>query len=804
MNDMPMTALVVARFLWLLIAYTGVTVGLPAVMFRKILKGRRLAEQFLMCYTFGNFYMINIVFVLQLLHISNFFTLTTMTIVLSLLIWKWVNRVSLKQRAITIANAIQRFLRGSMGARLLLSNIKEFCFHGLKHFMKIFYEKVIKHPIRFWLLMMVLGMLFWIYGRQIVLAYGYRASDIPVHMSWINEMSRGNLFSNGVYPFGYHCTIYYLHAMFRMDTYAILCEFFLVQIIYAHLVPLAMLKLLCKTNYMPYASMSVYILGNFWAIQTYSRYSSTLPQEFGMIFIVPSIYFLIRFFQTKKEDLEKKETTWYLQCFAMAFGLTLAIHFYGTMIAGLCCVGIGLGFFFRFFRKEYFFRIMKTGILSVIIAVLPMVIAFVGGTPLQGSLGWGMSVINGGSNKEDEEEIQEEQPEVTTEANSDAQSSGEKQTVTITNSDGSTQEVDVSDLPSAGGDGSPTEVVEEPKISMQERMKNAVVSMKDRIKEFIISLDEKYEKYEDLICYLILASFVVLIGMGSLLCILKQTAYGGMLLSMGLCMVIMTFLLCAGIFGLIQLMDPARCSIYYTYLLSQTIFIMVDGALYLAMPLKKLHILRNGVSFVIVLTLVVGLLQKDMIKHLSFEPSFVRNESIVCMSNIIHDNEDKTWTIVSANDETQMGLDHGWHYEINNFLKEMDYLEKDTKITIPTQFVYFFIEKIPLDYAIPYENSGQSISTKGASRTLPNIGVIGTYEGIYQGEYRWVTMSKMYEWAKAFKEQYPNDLKVYYETDQFICYKVEQNMYHQYNFAIDYGYNQKMTKEKAKGAKSKS
>ena len=115
-----------------------------------------------------------------------------------------------------------------------------------------------------------------------------------------------------------------------------------------------------------------------------------------MIFVIPSIYFLIRFFQIPKQKLANKETRLTLQCFAMAFSLTLAIHFYGTMIAGLCCIGIACGFCFRFLRKEYFRRIMFTGICSVFLAVLPMGIAFATGTPLQGSLGWGLSVINGG------------------------------------------------------------------------------------------------------------------------------------------------------------------------------------------------------------------------------------------------------------------------------------------------------------------------------------------------------------------------------------------------------------------------
>ena len=117
-----------------------------------------------------------------------------------------------------------------------------------------------------------------------------------------------------------------------------------------------------------------------------------------MIFVIPSVYFLIRFFQTEKEESEKQRNQdLFCGCFALAFSLTLAIHFYGTMIAGLCCIGIAVGFCTRFLNKEYFRRIMVTGIISVFLAVLPMGIAFAGGTPLQGSLGWGLSVINGDS-----------------------------------------------------------------------------------------------------------------------------------------------------------------------------------------------------------------------------------------------------------------------------------------------------------------------------------------------------------------------------------------------------------------------
>ena len=792
-----MTTLVILRFLGIFAVYTGVTLALPALMFRRILRGRSLAEQFLMCYTFGNFYIINIVFLLQLLHISNFFTLAGLTAVLSIVIGGRVNRIPLKQQAGNTWHLFGKLLRGRMKLKSAIFLFLGKCAEGIKRLVKFFYRHIVKNPIQSMLLLGIGVCLCWIYGRQIILVYGYRASDIPVHMSWINEMSRGKIFAKGVYPFGFHCMIYYLHAVFRFDTYVILCQFFFAQVIFLHLVLLAMLKQLCKTKYIPYIGTFVFLLGNFWSGQTYSRFYATLPQEFGMIFVIPSIYFLIRFFQIPKQKLADKETRLTLQCFAMAFSLTLAIHFYGTMIAGLCCIGIACGFCFRFLRKEYFCRIMFTGICSVFLAVLPMGIAFATGTPLQGSLGWGLSVINGGkSSSSTEAEAETDEAETLEVSTGD-----DKNTVRVVKPDGTVMEIDVSDLPSAQENESGGQMQTEttapavPKVSFGEKIrkipgkaKNALSEMSSRILEFIIKLDVKN------IGYMILASFALLLLLGFIFCVFRQTEYGAMLMSMGFCMWIVTILLCAGVFGLPPLMDGARCSIYYVYLLSAALTALADGLLYMVLPLRKLRLVRNAVSLAVTAAVLMGMFQNHMIKQSDFSSGFVMNGAITCLSNIIHENEDKTWTIVSANDETQMGLDHGWHYETITFLRGMETLEKNTKVIIPTKTVYFFIEKIPGDYAVSYAKSGQSISRKGASRSLPNVGGIG----MYQGEGRWIVMSRMYYWAQAFMELYPNEMKVYYEDNKFICYKIEQNMYHQYNFAIDYRYNQnKMQDETA-------
>ena len=784
---MSMTTLMILQFIKIFAAYTGITVFLPAVMFRRILKGRRLSEKFLMCYTFGNFYIINIVFALQLMHISNVFTLCLVTALLSVLIGCRVNRISLKALIKKNGEVFRKLLQGTMGVKEAIFRIgRKLTVSGRKTG-GIFYREVVCDVLQWILTGAVLLALFWVYGRQLVLTYGYRASDIPVHLNWINQMSRGNLFVSGVYPFGFHCMIYYLHTVFRIDTYMILCLFYLVQVFFIHMVFLAMLKMLCRSKYLPYAGTLIYILGSFWARQTYSRFYSSLPQEFGMIFVIPSVYFLIRFFQIEKEQLKTKETKIILGNFALAFSLTLAIHFYGTMIAGLCCIGIAIGFCTHFLNKEYFRRIMLTGIISVFLAVLPMAIAFAGGTPMQGSLGWGLSVISGGKKTDTADQVKT--GNLSVQNRSLEEIAAQLQENSANQDGGSGEEVvqNTTEAPKPSMTEKMKSVLE--KIArIPEKIKNTWKMMAQRIWDFVINTPTKWPSYA------ILAGIACLIVLGIVFCVIRNAGYGKMLLSVGLCMGILTLLLCAGNLGLPVLMDPARCSIYYTYLLAAALTVLADGIISLLFMQGVLKICLDPISFMITVGLVVGGISQGWMKVSDFSSGYVSNGALTCLANIIKENEDKTWTIVSANDETQMGLDHGWHYETITFLRKQENLKKDTEIIIPTKNVYFFIEKIPLDYSVTYAGSGQSISKKGASQSLPNSGGIS----MYQGEGRWILMSRMYYWAQAFMAKYPNDMKVYYESEDFICYVMPQNMYHQYNFAIDYGYNQVQAQEDKK------
>jgi len=111
-------------------------------------------------------------------------------------------------------------------------------------------------------------------------------------------------------------------------------------------------------------------------------------------------------------------------------------------------------------------------------------------------------------------------------------------------------------------------------------------------------------------------------------------------------------------------------------------------------------------------------------------------------------------------------------------LKEMK-KNPDKRITIPTKYLYIYVEKTPLNYSVAYDKSGQKVSREGAATPLPQYGGIVSYTG----RYRWVVMSKMYYWAQELQK-----LFVYYEDDDFICYKLVQNTSNLYNLNIDYEY----------------
>lgn len=903
---MSMSVLSAIQCLWAFFAYSFITIILPAVVLGKKFENRSFLERFMIYFTIGNFYVMNLVFVLELLHISYKITLILGTVIPSIVVYCKINGISLKKKFNDWWKLFDKIIHGHIGVKTVLYRAGGGIGRLFKRFLRKFKEIVLFNIID-WILIAGLTILYLkLFASNILVNYGYTASDIPVHNYWINYLGSNQIFVAGIYPFGFHCIIYYIHELFNMDTYVLLRIFCAVQTFYVNLMILTLLKGCCKTKFAPYIGWFCYMALDIYATNTYSRFTATLPQEFGMIFIYPCAYFAFEFFRKRKEELNREKklfgkyrerrqnikeerkqrkeakksgekvkkkyyklrvrecySTWYLAGFAMNFAMTLSVHFYDTMIAGLFAVGLAVGFFFRFIRPKYFWRVVLTCAISVFAAVLPMAIAFAMGTPLQGSLGWGMNILAGGNGKEAPSDNGEMTLVTTQDAVELGLTNGESVDVSGAATQASGQSADVSGAAASSDaiivsgenmyvSGGVVYIVEhKPQpiyfnrigfVKMKKIVENGKLNLISQGNHYFYNTEElKYKrslsfyikllindpnrfvsklKYKaqldikhviDSTAQKVFTVFseeqvkygyiiaLMLAGVGILLIICRQPDYGAAIVSIvafGLCMAL---LLASGRIGLPTLMDSARASIYFAYMVPLIAALLVDSCIFIVsgwLKWKWVRWIKHFISLACCIIIVLFSFDNDLIKKPRYAAGselyvagLEMNEAITCLTNIIWEEKDFTWTICSANDETRMVDGHGFHYETITFLREMEKLKSDTMVTMPTETVYFFIEKVPLDYAGVYEGSGQKVSQEGARKSLPR----GNGLSVYQLENRWIVMSRMYYWAQEFSKLYPNEMKVYLETDNFVCYKIKQNTYRLYNFAIDYGYNRVVT-----------
>ncbi|MCD7954343.1 MAG: amino acid ABC transporter permease [Lachnospiraceae bacterium] len=815
---MSMDVLTILQLVSVLFWYLILTTGIPALVFHRKAAGLGLSVRFFFYFLIGNFSLMNLVFALQLLHISNRVTLVTGTCLIYGIADRRLNHRTWHVSLNAMWRNVELVLSKRMGMRTFFLRILQFFGEKIRCGTRFLCTMVQGRSVEWIFFLAVTALVSWQYGRNLLEHYAYCATDIIVHNYWINEMSQGEIFIAGVYPFGFHCIIYYLHAVTGMDTYVLLRVFYLIQTMLIHYSLLTFLKVCCKNRYIPYIGVAAYSGLDVYSYTTYWRFCSSLPQEFGMIFILPSIFFLFLFFRKKEEEPDRAAlpgqdqlpakdsgTTTSFSClaaFAISFSMTISAHFYNTMIAGIFCACIAVGYGFRLFRKQYFGRVMIAGILSVALAVLPMGIAVAQGTPLQGSLRWGMNVISSSSGSSDTEEETATETETATKTDTDTEEESGTEIETVTETKTETDTGEESEYAEEESDTGGAQLISKTdlwqggiltKSSVAGgRVRDALIQIYYRINGVFTSIRAQIKYYVldtsvvDLSTFLV--RMIVVIPFAGVLFLMRRKSreYGARLLSTGLCFACLGVLLAAEVLGLPSLMDSSRCTIFFAYLSVAAVVFFLDAVWSVLTGWLKNGRVRNTAAILVIVLAVSAVIQKGLVRKVEIAEAYGTNEAVTCLTNIIRDNEDFTWTICSANDEMRMGEDHGYHYEISDFLYAMEYTGEDGEIIIPTQYVYFFIEKTPIDYYYSYYfYSGRAISEEGAERLLP----YGSTASIYQLESRWIMMSRMYYWAQAFAELYPNEFKVYYETDDFVCYYIEQNTYYLYNFAIDYGYN---------------
>ena len=774
---MSMETLNVIQFVQLFIAYIGFTVGLPALVFYRKVKRFPTAVRFLIYYTIGNFYVINLVQILELLHISYRITLFLFTFVPAFLLIVKIYNIPVISYLKKILGECRHYILRELGFKSFMRHrwqeLKVFLRVAVRNIWRLMKENFLDIPF-----LVIFALLVWkVCGPGILHNWGFGASDIPVHNYWINGLVENNIYIAGIYPMGMHCMLYYLSVMTGIPVYVTLRLFWLIQYSMIAVMILLFLKGHCKTRFLPYLGVLMFVGAKYFVGTSYSRFGATLPQEYGMLYILPSIFFVMEFFKARKEELEEGinrircTSTWHLLGFAMSFSLTLSSHFYDTIIAGIICIGVAVGYGYWFWRKEYFFRIMLAGMISVLMALLPMAVAFLTGKELQGSMYWAMSIVG--------------LVDYTVLIFRIICIAVVVVTIGV-----------VAILIQRIRSGKML-INEDKEVFDYSLFLRCLSQVRNLIPQVLILwIGWRYRETVLWGCQQNAFSVAdmnwVLYGIGAALCVglvlryLIEPMRGSGIFAMVFAEIILGLVLVSGALGWPMLMEPYRVCIYVAYLIPVIIVMTLDGAVDILL-LARIPRVQQAVGFIFSVLVIFYSTKYDWIRGSFGGGSLEMNEAILCTTNIMKDNEgeDFSWTIVSANDELRMVEIYGRHTETIEFLEDMEHWNRTKEVTIPTEKVYFYIEKEPLNYANGYGGEIPVVSEKQAEQDLPpNSGL-----SAYNGPRRSVTMSRMYYWAQKFMELYPNEMKVYYENDKFVCYYIEQNVYRLYNFAIDYGYN---------------
>lgn len=761
---MSMTVITALQILWLFVAYSIITILLPHLVVGKVIRFRNGYERFIIYTVLGNFYIINLVYLLELLHISCWFTLFVLTLVPLGYLKVKLESIPFAAMADDAWETMRKLSGGQLKVRALADSGKDTRKEKRKIRRRKRRDFLFRNIPDIILSLCVIVAAFYTFGTNLFVNYGYKLTDVVVHNSWINRLSENEIFYKGVYPFGYHNIIYYIHKIFFIDTYVILRVFNIVVVVWLAFIILAFCKLIFRSKFLPYIAAFAYVLFDYYEYNSYERLCALIPQEYGMVFILPAVYCAFMYFREQRRELNgaaTQKTKLYLAGFLMSFSLTLTIHFYATIAAGIYIVAIAIGFAGWLFRKPYFKKVMVTGLLSLFVAILPMGIAYATGTELEYSLKWALSVMS-------PKPFETNRNTIDTSISEEDEKENEAEEEESTENEPTRFGISIEDYTNRYG-----------------KVMGPIRAFYDITVDVLYHSAVKFESRVPSKALLFIFAFLVAAGLCHILTRTGDKIYGGILLSTGMCMVLMTLLLSAAEFGLPKLMDNVRTRVFYALYLGVAVVLAVDCILSTIIRKRKKRYALNAVSLAVLMIVLAAVVKTGGIRKPLMITAFESNDAVTCLTKIIQDTKDRTWTIVSANDEANMVYDHGYHYDLIDFLNEMEIVGDTGRVKMPTPIVYIFLEKYPIDYYISWEGSGTPIDEKYALKPLP----IGRTRSIYENENRWILMSRLHYWAEAFENLYPNETSVFYETDKFICYRIEQNPYRLFNFAIDYGYN---------------
>lgn len=232
---------------------------------------------------------------------------------------------------------------------------------------------------KFLILMMFL-IIFYVRFYDALVSVAPSMSDGVVTLAWSKYISKRILFHDGIYPQGFHIILAYLEKFAAIDAMYIIKYTgpvngtLIVVGIYFFISRLTGNRIAACVAAVVYGLVGEPLFGNDWV-----RQSATNSQEFALVFLLPTFYFLIRFFRSgNKSDF----WTGTMGCTAIGFIHSVILAYAGLGLGILMLMNLVMGKE----RKRKFWMGFVSGIGSVLISsVIPLAVGLALGRKLHGS-----------------------------------------------------------------------------------------------------------------------------------------------------------------------------------------------------------------------------------------------------------------------------------------------------------------------------------------------------------------------------------------------------------------------------------
>lgn len=380
-------------------AYFILIIMFTSFMIKPIVKNKNIFKRFVLYLVIGNFYIINIVFILAYLNIFNRLALIITLIITTIFIRIVLDKKDAKRIYSESTETIKHLLYGEYGTKLFLQR-KLF---SIRLSIKSFLTELTKGKKLEWVTFLsIMCYNIYYYNYNNINFVSFQAPDVEVHLSWIQHLIGGQIFPDGVYPHGFHNILAAITVIFGFNAVTVIRFFAVTSMLLIMTMLYFGLRQILKSKYAALFGIIAYSLLNIYNMEAISRFQAAITEEYGMIMLMPMAMYLLSYLKDKKKSD--------LLLFGLCLSMTISIHFYVAIIALVICLSIGIVYFYRILKNKLLMKLLLCGILSAMVAIAPLAVGFAKVKKMEQSMDWAVRVMQGkenGSNDEKTKGIEE-------------------------------------------------------------------------------------------------------------------------------------------------------------------------------------------------------------------------------------------------------------------------------------------------------------------------------------------------------------------------------------------------------------